>query len=81
VPVADDVINLQFTYDLYNSNTNTLDASQANPIGVGDDLNLMQKINILVMGQSLVNNGKNAQNMALATSVSAQNMAFRNRYQ
>jgi len=82
VPVADNVINLQFAYDLYNSNTNALDPSQPNPLGVaGDDLNLIQKINLLVMGQSLVNNGRNAQNMALATSVSAQNMAFRNRYQ
>lgn len=82
VPVADNIINLQFAYDLYNSTTNTLDASQANPLGVaGDDLNLVQKINIAVLGQSLLNNGKNAQSMALVTSVSAQNMAYRNRYQ
>jgi len=81
VPVADNIINLQFAYDLYNSTTNNLDPSQPNPVGVGDDLNLTQKINIVVMGQSLVNNGRNAQNMALATSVSSQNMTFRNRYQ
>jgi hypothetical protein len=81
VPVADNIINLQFAYDLYNANTNTLDSNQPNPLGIaGDDLNLVQKINIAVMGQSLVNSG-NAQSMALATSVSAQNMAFRNRYQ
>ena len=82
VPVADNIINLQFAYDLYNSNTNALDPAQPNPLGVaGDNLNLVQKINMAVMGQSLINNGKNAQSMALATSVSAQNMAFRNRYQ
>jgi prepilin-type N-terminal cleavage/methylation domain-containing protein len=81
VPVADNIINMQFAYDLYNSTTNNLDPSQSNPIGVGDDLNLTQKINIVVMGQSLVNSGRNAQNMALATSVSSQNMTFRNRYQ
>lgn len=44
VPVADNIINLQFAYDTYNSLTSS-------------------------------------QNMYLATSVSARNMAFRNRYQ
>lgn len=81
VPVADNIISLQFAYDLYNSTNNTLDAGQSDPIGAGDDLNLTQKINIVVMGQSLVNSGNNAQNLALATSVSAQNMVYRNRYQ
>jgi prepilin-type N-terminal cleavage/methylation domain-containing protein len=81
VPVADDIINLQFTYDIYNSTTSALDANQPNPIGVGDSPNLMQKVNILVMGQSIFNNGNKSQNLYLATSVSARNMAFRNRYQ
>jgi hypothetical protein len=40
----------------------------------------MQKINLLVMGQSITTMGKSSQNMYLATSVSARNMAFRNRY-
>ena len=81
VPVADDIINLQFAYDIYNSTTSALDANQPNPIGVGDSPNLMQKINIVVMGQSMINNGNKSQNLYLATSVSARNMAFRNRYQ
>lgn len=81
VPVADDIINLQFTFDVYNSTTSALDPSQANPIGVGESPNLIQKINIVVMGQSMINNGNKSQNMYLATSVSARNMAFRNRYQ
>jgi prepilin-type N-terminal cleavage/methylation domain-containing protein len=81
VPVADDIINLQFAYDTYNSTTNALDANQPNPIGVGESPNLVQKINIVVMGQSMFNNGNKSQNMYLATSVSARNMAFRNRYQ
>ncbi len=81
VPVADNIINLQFTYDVYNSTTAALEASQPNPLGVGDSPNLIQKVNILVMGQSMINNGKKSQNMYLATSVSARNMAFRNRYQ
>lgn len=81
VPVADDIINIQFAYDIYNSTTSALDANQPNPIGVGDSPNLMQKINIVVMGQSVINNGNKSQNLYLATSVSARNMAFRNRYQ
>jgi prepilin-type N-terminal cleavage/methylation domain-containing protein len=80
VPVADDIINLQFTYDVYNSTTDALDANQANPIGVGESPNNMQKINLLVMGQSITNMGNKSQNMYLATSVSARNMSFRNRY-
>lgn len=81
VPVADDIINLQFSYDVYNSTTSALDASQTNPIGVGESPNLMQKVNIVVMGQSLSNYGNKSQNLYLATSVSARDMAFRNRYQ
>jgi prepilin-type N-terminal cleavage/methylation domain-containing protein len=81
VPVADNIINLQFAYDVYNSTTSALDANQPNPIGAGESPNLMQKINIVVMGQSLTKDGNKSQNMYLATSVSARDMAFRNRYQ
>ena len=81
VPVADNIINLQFAFDTYNSTTDTLDANQPNPIGVGESPNLIQKINMVVMGQSMASNSGKAQNMYLATSVSAVNMAFRNRYQ
>jgi hypothetical protein len=81
IPVADNIINLQFSYDVYNSSTNALDSNQANPLGVGESPNLIQKINIVVMGQSLVAGGKQNQSMYLATSVSARDMAFRNRYQ
>lgn len=80
VPVADNIINLQFSYDVYTS-TSQLDPNQTNPLGVGDSPNLMQKINIVVMGQSILNHGNKSQNLYLATSVSARNMAFRNRYQ
>jgi hypothetical protein len=82
VPVADNIINLQFAYDSYNSTgaAPVLDANQVNPIGVGDDLNSVQKINISVLGQALGAAANNQQNMALSTSVSARNMAFRDRY-
>jgi prepilin-type N-terminal cleavage/methylation domain-containing protein len=81
VPVADNIINLQFAYDLFNSNTNALDPNQADPLSFpSDSLGLIQKVNISVMGQSLANSAKDAQNMRLATSVSARDMAFFDRY-
>lgn len=81
VPVADDIINLQFAYDLFNANTNALDPNQPDPLSFpSDSLGLVQKVNISVMGQSLVNSVKDAQNMRLATSVSARSMAFFDRY-
>jgi type II secretory pathway pseudopilin PulG len=82
VPVADDIINIQFAYDSYNTLVNppVLDANQPNPIGVGDSLSLIQKVNIAVMGQALGSAGNNQQNMALTTSVSARNMSFADRY-
>jgi hypothetical protein len=81
VPVADNIINLQFAYDTYNQGSGGLDANQADPIGAGESPNLIQKINIVLMGQSILNAGNKSQNMYLATAVSARNMAFRNRYQ
>ena len=81
IPVADDIINLQFAYDVYNSTTFALDANQANPLGLVESPNNIQKINLIVMGQSILNTGKASQSMYLATDVSARNMAFRNRYQ
>src|SRR5271157_255184 len=79
-PVADSIINLQFAFDVYNTTNNALDANQANPLGAGESPNNIQKINLLVMGQSILNYGNKSRNMYLATGVSARNMAFRNRY-
>jgi prepilin-type N-terminal cleavage/methylation domain-containing protein len=78
-PVADNIINLQFAYDVDDSGA--LDTNQPNPLGVLESPNNIQKVNILVMGQSIVQNSRTSQNMYLATSVSARNMTFRNRYQ
>jgi prepilin-type N-terminal cleavage/methylation domain-containing protein len=81
VPVADDIINLQIAYDVYNTTTSALDANQANPIAAGESPNNIQKINLVVMGESILNSGGNkSQSMYLATDVSARNMAFRNSY-
>jgi len=80
VPVADNIINMQFTYDVINSVAGTMSANQANPIGAGLSPALIQKVNIWVMGQSLTSVGNKAQSMYLASSVSARNMSFCNSY-
>ncbi len=79
-PVADDIVNLQFAYDNFNSTTDLLDSNQPNPLGAGESPNNIQKVNIFIMGESILNNQKNSQNLYLATDVSASNMAYRNPY-
>jgi type II secretory pathway pseudopilin PulG len=80
VPVADNIINLQFSYDVIDATTNTITANQANPIGAGLNLALTQKVNMWVMSQSVLNSRNQYQSMYLASSVSARNMSFCNSY-
>jgi prepilin-type N-terminal cleavage/methylation domain-containing protein len=80
VPVADGIINLQFTYDVIDTVNGTVVANQQNPIGAGESPSLIQKVNIWIMGQSLTTNGNRAQNMYLATSVATRDMSFCNSY-
>lgn len=78
VPVADNIINLQFSYDVISSTLGLMNANIANPIAAGDSPALIQKVNMWVMGQSLVSSGNRFQSMYLASSVSAGNMSFCN---
>src|SRR5258705_12553816 len=80
VPVADGIINLQFTYDVIDSVAGTVVANQQNPIGAGESPALIQKVNIWIMGSSLTPNGNRSQSMYLATSVSTRDMSFCNSY-
>jgi prepilin-type N-terminal cleavage/methylation domain-containing protein len=80
VPVADGIINLQFTYDVIDSTAGTVVANQQNPIGAGESPNLIQKVNIWIMGSSPTTSGNKSQNMYLATSVSTRDMTFCNSY-
>jgi hypothetical protein len=79
VPVADNIVNVQFTYDVINT-LGTVDANQKDPIGAAESPGTIKKINMWVMADSLTQNGKRSQNMYLATSVSARNMSFCNDY-
>jgi hypothetical protein len=80
VPVADGIINLQFTYDVIDSTAGTIVANQQNPIGAGESPGLIQKVNIWIMGSSLTTDAKRSQSMYLATSVSLRDMSFCNSY-
>lgn len=80
VPVADDIINLQVAYDLVDSNTGFLAASITDPIGAGQLPSLIQKVDLWVMGESLLSHGNKSQNMYLATAVAARDMSFCNSY-
>src|SRR5258706_6880476 len=80
IPVADNIINLQITYDVIDSTLGTISANQRDPIGAGLSPSLIQKVNLWVMGESLINTGNKSQSMYLATSVSARNLSFCNSY-
>jgi prepilin-type N-terminal cleavage/methylation domain-containing protein len=80
VPVADNIINLQFTYDVIDSVNGTVIANQQDPIGAGESPGLIQKVNIWIMGSSLISGGNKSQSMYLATSVSTRDMSFCNSY-
>jgi prepilin-type N-terminal cleavage/methylation domain-containing protein len=80
VPVADNIINLQFSYDVINSTAGTMSANQPNPIAAGLSPALIQKVNLWIMGEGLVTGGTTSQSMYLASSVSTRNMSFCNSY-
>jgi len=80
IPVADNIINLQFSYDVIDAFTGYLSANLPNPIGSGQSPTTIQKVNIWLMGESLTSGGKRSQSMYLITSVAARDMSFCNNY-
>ncbi len=83
VPVADNIIGLNVTYDLCNNSVAGTCAGVSDPIHNVPSFspNQIYKINIQMMGQSVLTLGGKSQSMALATSISARNLSFKNRYQ
>jgi prepilin-type N-terminal cleavage/methylation domain-containing protein len=80
VPVADNIINLQFSFDVINNLTGAVSPNQSNPIGAGLSPALIQKVNMWVMAEGLITNKTGSQSMYLASSVSTRNMSFCNSY-
>jgi prepilin-type N-terminal cleavage/methylation domain-containing protein len=79
VPVADNVQNLQFTYDGYNSSGNLVTASCS--AGGSTDYNLIRTINLLHLSfHSQLHGTKGYQGTDMQTSISARNLSFSARY-
>jgi hypothetical protein len=79
VPVADNVQNLQFTYDTYDSNGNLLTASCS--AGGTTNYNLIRTINLTHLSfRSQLQGVKGYQGTDMQSSVSARNLSFSARY-
>jgi hypothetical protein len=88
VPVQESVVNLQFTYDTYNTNGTLLNAVGDGGYSTGTSFNLIRKINLIHLTtrsqMSGVNTGlmisKGYQTFDTQTSISARNLSYQNRY-
>lgn len=81
-PVADNIIGMTVSYDLFNDTTGLNNAEQRDPLSIaGVTPNQIRKVNIAVTAQTLGQDGAKSQSLQLAASISARNMSFRNRYQ
>jgi prepilin-type N-terminal cleavage/methylation domain-containing protein len=87
VPVAENVVNLQFTYDTYDANGNLLNA-QGNAGYPGTSLNLIRKVNLshftirsqISGARSYLMTTNGYQSFDFQTSISARNLSYQNRY-
>ena len=80
VPVAEHVVDLQMTYDIFDDITETAAADLSD---AGNFLNQIRKINISLAIRSPVESllDQNFQRIQLTTSVGPRNLTFRDRYQ
>ena len=87
MPVAENVVNMQFTYDTYDALGNLLNA-QGNAGYPGTPLNLIRKINVTHLtirsqrtgAGSVAEDTKRYQSFDFQTSISARNLSYQNRY-
>jgi Tfp pilus assembly protein PilW len=83
IPVAENVVNLQFSYDLYNSSTGTVATNRSDGgASLGLTPNQITKINIVHMSMNSTVKGAlgGYQGMDLQTSVSARDLTYSNGY-
>jgi hypothetical protein len=80
IPVAENIENLQASYDIYDETSGT-ETSNLDDAGLssGKSPNQIRKINLSISARANDLKGK-VQRMTLATSVSARDMSFRDRY-
>jgi prepilin-type N-terminal cleavage/methylation domain-containing protein len=88
IPVAENVVNLQFTYDTYNSDGTLLSGAPDGGYSIGDSYNLIRKINVLhlsirstMQGARSQMKGKGGfQTLDFQSSVSARDLSYQQRY-
>jgi len=85
VPVADNIIGVNYTYDAcdnVNNGSGIACAGLSDPIGNSPSFspNQIHKVNIQMMGQAVLAGGNKSRSMALVTSVSTRNLSYTNRY-
>jgi len=80
-PVADNIIDMQFSYDMCDPANTVACAAIRDPLAGNLSPGAIHKVNVQLMTQSLASNSRNTQNMQLSTSVSARNMNYTNTYQ
>ena len=83
VPVADQIGDLQFSYDIFDDTLGTDTSNLADAgMSIGKSPNQIRKVNIVSMTTRSSMHGKvGYQGLDLATSVSVRDMSFRDRYQ
>lgn len=84
VPVAENVAGLQATYDIFDDVSGTATANLKDAgMSTGKSPNQIRKVNLSVMTRSPLTGGPRGgfQTLNLATSVSARDMSFKDRYQ
>jgi type IV pilus assembly protein PilW len=80
-PVAENIDNMQFTYDIVDD-SGAITANRRDPITDGFSLNQVRKVNVWISARGTYDNdGPRFQAVNLATSVSARNNSFKDRYQ
>ena len=80
-PVADNIINLQVTYDLCDGTNGPGCSNVPNALAVPFSPTQIHKVNIQIMAQTLTSYGNKSRSTVLATSVSTRSLSFKDRYQ
>jgi type IV pilus assembly protein PilW len=80
VPVAENIENLQFSYDIFNDVTGVETSGLA---GAGGTPNQIRKVNLSVGARAPLQRlvGRGLDRVTLATAISPRNVSFRDRYQ
>ena len=80
-PVADNIIGLQVTYDVCDGTNGPNCSNIPDALVAPFSPSQVHKVNIQIMGQTLMSFGKKSRSTVLATSVSTRSLSFKDRYQ